>query len=241
MPVNLPKNKTTLRNKQILLISVCFLVVIWIAFTGRIILGIDVFANEKDLIKEKNERLLTVVNKQSPLPAKWKFEPVLLGNGLYVDSAAYSSLQSMMNDARAAGLSPKICSAYRSYEKQASLYQKKVETYLLDGYEQDIAEYLAGFWVAPPGESEHQLGLALDIVSEFNQIMESFQDQTKEQQWLIKNCYKYGFILRYPKDKQQITGKYYEPWHYRYVGKKAALEITQKKLCLEEYAEQLKS
>ena len=89
--------------------------------------------------------------------------------------------------------------------------------------------------MAVPGTSEHQLGLALDIVDVANQVLDERQENTEVQKWLMKNSWKYGFILRYPTDKSDITGISYEPWHYRYVGKEAAKEIYEAGICLEEY------
>ena len=93
--------------------------------------------------------------------------------------------------------------------------------------------------VAVPGTSEHATGLALDITSESNQTLDETQAQTQEQQWLMKNCQNYGFILRYPKDKTDITQYIYEPWHYRYVGEEAAKAIMKKGITLEEYLAQI--
>ncbi|MBR2807404.1 MAG: M15 family metallopeptidase, partial [Oscillospiraceae bacterium] len=85
------------------------------------------------------------------------------------------------------------------------------------------------------GTSEHQLGLALDIVDTNERQLNSTQANNATQQWMMENCWKYGFILRFPEDKEDITGIIYEPWHYRYVGKEAAKEITEQGVCLEEY------
>ena len=93
--------------------------------------------------------------------------------------------------------------------------------------------------MARPDTSEHQLGLAADIVSAGNQILDESQEQTPEQQWLLSHCQEYGFILRYPSGKTELTGVSYEPWHYRYVGVEAAGEIMEQGLCLEEYLEGL--
>ena len=90
-------------------------------------------------------------------------------------------------------------------------------------------------WVARPGTSEHQTGLAVDIVDTSYQILDEGQENTPVQQWLMAHCAEYGFILRYPTDKSEITGVGYEPWHYRYVGVEAAREIMANGLCLEEY------
>jgi len=140
-----------------------------------------------------------------------------------------------MDDCRAAGLNPLICSSYRTIDKQKNLYKNKVGEYLAQGYSQESAEAAAGELVAVPGTSEHQLGLALDIVDVANQVLDERQENTEVQKWLMKNSWKYGFILRYPTDKSDITGISYEPWHYRYVGKEAAKEIYEAGICLEEY------
>ena len=104
-----------------------------------------------------------------------------------------------------------------------------------EGYSREEAETEAGIWIAPPGTSEHQTGLAADIVSLDYQMLDEEQENTPEQKWLMENSYKYGFILRYPRDKTEITKIGYEPWHYRYVGVEAAKEIFENLLCLEEY------
>ena len=93
--------------------------------------------------------------------------------------------------------------------------------------------------MAVPGTSEHQLGLAVDIIASSYQVLDEAQENTAEQQWLMANAHHYGFILRYPSEKSAITGIGYEPWHYRYVGKAAAKEIFEQGLCLEEYLQQL--
>ena len=86
-----------------------------------------------------------------------------------------------------------------------------------------------------PGTSEHQAGLAVDIVSVDYQILDEGQEDTPLQQWLMEHCWEYGFILRYPPDKGEKTGIIYEPWHYRYVGREYAQAIRQSGLCLEEF------
>ena len=141
----------------------------------------------------------------------------------------------MMDDARAQGLSPLICSSYRTKDKQQRLFNNEVVAYQQQSSSQKEAEEKASFWVARPGTSEHQMGLAVDIVATSNQQLDESQERTAEQQWLIQNCYKYGFILRYPNDKNQITKVGYEPWHYRYVGKEHAQKIMKEGICLEEY------
>lgn len=100
------------------------------------------------------------------------------------------------------------------------------------------AKAKAGRQVAVPGTSEHQLGLAVDIVDVSYQLLDTNQENTDVQKWLLENSWRYGFILRYPTDKTDITGIVYEPWHYRYVGKEYAKEIYEKGVCLEQYLEQ---
>ena len=103
------------------------------------------------------------------------------------------------------------------------------------GYGEEKAREEAATSVAYPGTSEHNLGLAVDIVARDYQILDDKQADTAEARWLEENCWKYGFILRYPTDKTDITGIIFEPWHYRYVGEEAAREIMERGICLEEY------
>lgn len=145
----------------------------------------------------------------------------------------------MMDACRAAGLSPLICSSYRTQEYQERLFNNKVDQLMAQGYSRTEAEEEAGTAVAVPGTSEHQLGLAVDIVDLNYQLLDHGQEKTDVQKWLIEHCWEYGFILRYPENKSEITGIIYEPWHYRYVGKEAAKEITEAGICLEEYLESI--
>lgn len=181
---------------------------------------------------------LRLVNADHPLPEDFS-QPELteLKGGHAIDSRAYPALQRMMDDCRAEGLEPLICSSYRTYGKQEELFQNKVSVLLEQGYSQEAADAEAARWVARPGTSEHETGLAVDIVDTDYQILDRKQEQTPVQQWLITHCAQYGFILRYPTDKSDLTGIGYEPWHYRYVGKEAAERIMEQGLCLEEYPE----
>lgn len=129
-----------------------------------------------------------------------------------------------------------ICSAFRAYDTQVSLHENKIERIMMEeGLDREAAAVKASTVVAKPGTSEHQIGLALDIVSSSYTDLDEGQMKTEDQKWLIENSWKYGFILRYPLDKSDITGVIFEPWHYRYVGQKAAKEITEQNLTLEEY------
>ena len=181
------------------------------------------------------DELLTLVNFENTIPKDWKVDLVQLNNGQSVDRRIYDDLIAMLQAAKSEGLNPLICSSYRTNEKQEQLYQNKVSEYLSQGYSKVEASDKAAFWVARPGTSEHQLGLAVDIVSTKNQRLDRSQENTVEQRWLIQNSWKYGFVLRYPTNKNSITEVGYEPWHYRYVGKEHAKKINELGVCLEEY------
>lgn len=178
---------------------------------------------------------LVLANPWHPLPEDYTFTQTTLSNGLTVDQRCYSDLQAMMDACRAAGLSPVICSAYRSYAKQEELFQQKVDKLTARGYSAEDARTEAAKEVALPGASEHQTGLALDIVDANNQNLDESQEDTAVQKWLMEHSWEYGFILRYPAGKSDLTGIIYEPWHYRYVGKEAAASIHELGVCLEEY------
>lgn len=189
-------------------------------------------------ITAENEWQLLLVNPWNTLPEDFEISLTQLKNGHSVDERCYPYLQKMMDDCRAAGLKPVICSSYRTQEKQEQLFHHQVNQYIAKGYLAADARVEAGKSVAVPGTSEHQLGLAVDIVDLLNQNLNESQEETEVQKWLMENSWKYGFILRYPNDKSDITGIIYEPWHYRYVGKDAAREIYEQKICLEEYLAQ---
>ena len=182
---------------------------------------------------------LTLVNPWNPLPEDHTISLTRLKNGQAVDARCYPALQDMMDACRGAGLEPLICSSYRTQEKQERLFENKVSQFLAKGLSEDAARAEAAKVVALPGTSEHQLGLAVDIVDTGYQLLDDTQADTPVQQWLMEHCWEYGFILRYPKEKEALTGIIYEPWHYRYVGRDAALAIRDSGLCLEEYLEQV--
>lgn len=181
---------------------------------------------------------LILLNRWNPLPDGYALELATLPNGLEVDERCYDDLMDMLDALYAQGLTPVICSAYRSVDLQQTLYDNMVDEYLWQGYSRSEAEDLASREVAIPGTSEHHLGLAVDIVDVNYQILDEGQEDTAVQRWLMENSWRYGFILRYPSDKTDITGIIYEPWHYRYVGMEYAEEIYRSGLCFEEWLEQ---
>ncbi len=187
---------------------------------------------------KKDSWNLILVNKDNPVPEGYIDNVTLIrnkDNNFTVDSRCYDALLQMLNDCRKAGLRPFVCSSYRTVEKQQELFDNEIAIFRSWGYTANAAYTLAARQVALPGTSEHHTGLAVDIVDKNNQILDSNQEKTAVQRWLMENSYKYGFILRYPNNKSDITGIIYEPWHYRYVGKEDALKIYKSGLCLEEY------
>lgn len=184
---------------------------------------------------EPTDWRLTLVNRWHPLPEDWTPQLVPLEGGWEIDSRCYDDLTAMLDDCRQAGASPLICSAYRSQDAQGRLYEQEVSVFLAQGYSRGEAEAAAAEQVALPGTSEHQLGLAVDLVDAGYQLLDEAQEQTATQMWLMENSWRYGFILRYPPDKTAVTGIIYEPWHYRYVGRDYAEDLYERGVCLEEY------
>lgn len=182
---------------------------------------------------------ILLVNPWNYVPQDYQPELVSVGNGHQVDRTCYEDLMQMLADCRAAGLNPQVASSYRTHDYQVYLYNRKVKYYLDRGYSEAEAKKRAATVVAVPDTSEHQLGLALDLVDNSNWKLDESQEKTPVQQWLMKNSWRYGFILRYPNGKSDVTGIIYEPWHYRYVGKEHATAIYDSGLCLEEYLEQI--
>ena len=197
---------------------------------------------EVEKIEQEEYNILLLVNAEHKLPENYEVEPVplLTEYEQSVDIHCYNLAKQMLEDCRKAGNPAVVCSSYRDHEKQVQLFDEEVQKYIAQGYSKQKARKKAGTAVAIPGTSEHELGLALDVVDKYYQLLDEGQEKTATQQWLMENSYKYGFILRYPTDKTQITGIIYEPWHYRYVGKEAARYIYEHKLCLEEYLELFK-
>ncbi|MBQ9939950.1 MAG: M15 family metallopeptidase [Clostridia bacterium] len=175
-----------------------------------------------------------LVNPWNKLPEGYEPDIITRSDGHKVHATAAEPLQKMLNDAWAEGLKPIVCSSFRTETKQKNLFANEVNSYIRSGYTRENAITEAAKWVANPGTSEHQTGLAVDIVSLNYQVLDKKQEDTPEQKWLMENSYKYGFILRYPSNKSDITGIYYEPWHYRYVGVELAEEVYTSGLCLEE-------
>ena len=202
-------------------------------------------ARMADLPQQKRVRLddlqldlLMIVSADSPLPEGYVPTLDTVVGDYVMDARCASLCWQMMQDCREAGYGlPMICSAYRTTDYQQMLFDDKVYRVLWEETnDYDKALELAARVVAVPGTSEHQTGLAADIMDEVYPYLNEWQEHTEAQKWLMEHCTEYGFILRYPPGTSDITGIIYEPWHYRYVGEKFAKEITNRGITLEEYA-----
>lgn len=202
---------------------------------------INVIINEKPIDSNSTDWNLILVNKENFIPEEYNIQTTKIDEKWDIDIRIKEAASQMLMDARRQGLDPIICSAYRTSQFQKELFNNKINEYKRKGYSQEEAEKQAALWVTIPGTSEHELGLSLDIVSNSYQILDENQENTKTQKWLIEHCYEYGFILRYPTEKKEITKINYEPWHYRYVGVKDAMFMKEKGFCLEEYIDFLKN
>ena len=178
---------------------------------------------------------IILVNSWYPIPDDYSVDVRELDNGQKVAVECYDELMEMLYDCEAYGLNPEVCSGFRTVAFQQGLYEDKVERVMEAGHFREDAERIAATEVARPGTSEHHTGLAVDIIDADYPVLDETQEQRLTQQWLLENSWKYGFVLRYPTGKTNITGIIYEPWHYRYVGEDAAAVMHEQDLCLEEY------
>ncbi len=197
--------------------------------------GFVAVEEDNSTLFEKSDWKLILVNKQHPIPDDYLFELTTIKGQMQCDVRVLDELNKMIEDAKNEGYKLKICSPYRDEEKQNKLFSKKINKYMKEGYSYMESYKLAAQTVTVPGTSEHEIGLAFDIVStSYTALNEGFGD-TNEGQWLKNHCFEYGFVIRYPEGKEYITGIEYEPWHLRYVGVDAAEVIMNNNLCLEEF------
>lgn len=195
----------------------------------------QLFGRDESYTQQSNFSLTLLVNRWNPLPDDLRVTLVSVEDGKSVDVRCAGDLIEMLADCRAAGLNPVIRSAYRSERYQQELFDNKVSRLKDSGLSADNSYSEAMTVVALPGTSEHQTGLALDLVDASYQALDENQENTAVQKWLMHNSWRYGFILRYPTGKSDITGIIYEPWHYRYLGRDMAKAVYESGLCLEEY------
>ena len=184
---------------------------------------------------------LTLVNNNVALPENWQISTKVAEASTQkelADEAADAYMQ-MKQAAAVDGVELLLCSGYRTVEYQQNLFDQEKQKWLDEGLSEEEAYDKAKTVVAVPGYSEHNSGLAADIVTPSHQTLDSAFAKTDAAQWLFEHAPDYGFILRYPENKQAITGIIYEPWHYRYVGVESAKAITESGKCLEEYLDGL--
>ncbi|MCR4692115.1 MAG: M15 family metallopeptidase [Lachnospiraceae bacterium] len=180
-----------------------------------------------------------LVNKQHPIPEDYEVELGSIHTGQKVDARIVDDLEDMLSAAAEDGVKLLVISPYRSEQKQKGLFDKKVKRALrnnenyLDAYKETAQA------VTIPGFSEHELGLAVDLTTKQHITLDADYAETEGGRWLSRHCMEYGFILRYPLGKEKITGIEFEPWHFRYVGRKAAEYIMEHDLTLEEFVQRL--
>lgn len=235
--------------KKGIFILFLLLVIICLFMGAAQVLGYNIFDYLNGSVEQLNNKAvndnnksnldkgnLILVNKDHVLSENYKPDDLVKVNVKFYKTAtkeermmrkeAASALEELFNEAENEDIELYGLNGYRSYETQKELYNKDCLTKGRSYAEQ---------YDAKPGCSEHQTGLAMDVTNRTYSV--NFQ-LTKEGKWLAKNCYKYGFILRYPVGKENLTGYNYEPWHIRYVGKSAAMDIYTKEIVLEQYLNQ---
>lgn len=188
---------------------------------------------------DKEDWKLILINKQHAIPEDYKFPLGTIKNNMKCDERIIEDLLAMMQAAKEDGVTLIICSPYRDYHRQEIIFNRKINKYMSYGMSYVEAYKKASKTVTVPGASEHQIGLAIDFITNDYTKLNSGFGKTKAGIWLKEHSCEYGFILRYPLGKEYITGINYEPWHFRYVGYDAAMEITSKNITLEEFLEDL--
>ncbi len=180
---------------------------------------------------------LVLVNKNHPIADDYTFTLGTIKGAMQCDERIMADLYSMLEGALNDGVNLVICSPYRNDDRQQMLFDRKVDKYTAQGMSYMDAYKTAAQAVTIPGSSEHQIGLAIDMVSDSYVSLNEGFGETKAGQWLAAHAYEYGFVIRYPEGKEDITGIEYEPWHLRYVGKNAAKVLFEEDITLEEFWE----
>lgn len=194
---------------------------------------------EEALVFDKSDWKLLLVNKQHTIPEDYTFTLGTIKGSMKCDERIIAPLTEMFEAAKSDGINLVVCSPYRDIHRQEFLFNRKMNQYLNNGYSYLDSYKNASVTVTVPGASEHEIGLALDIISDHYSALDEGFGETDAGIWLKENSKNYGFILRYPKGKEDITGIQYEPWHFRYVGKNAACVIMDEGITLEEFIDSL--
>ncbi len=203
----------------------------------------------QNAINSREEAHLILANKKNPLgssyaPAELRQIPTditLYGKEIQMEATAAMAAEAMIRELRALGYTDiVITSGYRTYQYQQSLFNTYLgnEMAAHPDWTQEQCEAEVLTYSARPGESEHQTGLCMDLISTENVVLDESFAQNPVYAWLMENAHVFGFILRYPEGYESVTGYSYEPWHYRFVGAEAAAEIREKGITLEEYLAQ---
>ena len=182
----------------------------------------------------QDSMLLWLVNGDSRLPMDFAPHDLTSYHGIYLHTSAFYAYTEMLETMKIAGVhNLQLASGYRPYDYQAGLFNAKVNNLISQGHSRETATELASETVHPPGASEHQTGLALDVTIT-GDLTQAFAD-TSAGKWLAVNSHRHGFIIRYPQAKTDITHIIYEPWHLRYVGLPHSIIMYENNLTLEEY------
>lgn len=191
------------------------------------------------VVFDKSDWKLLLVNKQHTIPQDYEFTLGTIKGSMRCDERIIEPLTQMFTEAKEDGVNLVVCSPYRDMARQEYLFERKVKNYQSQGMSYMDAYKKAAVTVTLPGASEHQIGLAIDIVSDTYSSLEVGFAETEAGKWLAEHSWEYGFILRYPLGKEEITGIQFEPWHFRYVGRDAAEVIMKQNITLEEFVENL--
>lgn len=189
----------------------------------------------EEYVFDSTDWRLILINKQHPIPEDYDFTLGTFTTGMRCDERIIEDLLLMMQAAKDEGVNLEVCSPYRGDNRQEYLFNRKIKSYMGQGMSYMEAYKLASQIVTVPGASEHQVGLALDIWSDTYKSLDKGFEDTEAGQWLAQHSCEYGFILRYPEGKEYITSIEYEPWHFRYVGREAAMTMKRENICLEEF------
>lgn len=194
---------------------------------------------ETAVVFSKDDWKLLLINKQHTIPEDYQFTLGTIKGAMRCDERIIEPLTQMFVAAKEDGINLVVRSPYRDMERQEYLFERKVKNYQRSGMSYMDAYKQASITVTVPGASEHQVGLAVDITSDTYAALEVGFADTDAGKWLKEHSWEYGFILRYPLGKEDITGIQFEPWHFRYVGVDAASVITSQNITLEEFVENL--
>lgn len=211
------------------------------AYIEATVSGNDTAGSMEDEKVSKDDWNLILINKHHFIPEDYEFSLGNINASMKCDARIIPDLLEMLKSAKNDGVNLSICSPYRDINRQKTLFNRKIKAYMKQGMSYMEAYQISSQTVTIPGASEHQIGLAIDfLTTNYTSLNEGFAD-TEAGKWLAKYACEYGFILRYPKGKEYITGIEFEPWHYRYVGKVAAKQIMSENLTLEEYLDTLEN